>query len=109
MFDIGFTELLMIGVVTLVVFGPERLPGLARSAGFWIGRMRRTVNDLKQEFKQELHNADVMAREDELQREFDQRSIGARQEPASAVSKPVPPSHAALSAHSSAEASDDRK
>lgn len=105
MFDIGFSELLMVGVVALIVFGPERLPGLARSAGFWIGRMRRTVNDLKQEFKQELHNADVLAREDELQREFDQRSIGISQAPAS---KPVPPSHAALSAHANTDHNDER-
>jgi sec-independent protein translocase protein TatB len=39
MFDIGFTELLLIGVVALIVLGPDRLPGAVRTAGLWIGRI----------------------------------------------------------------------
>ena len=54
MFDVGFFELLVIGVVTLLVVGPERLPGIARSAGRWMGRARRMVGNLKAEVDREL-------------------------------------------------------
>ena len=39
MFDIGFSELLLVGLVALLVFGPDRLPGAARMAGLWVGRL----------------------------------------------------------------------
>lgn len=54
MFDIGFFELILIGVVALLVIGPERLPGLARTAGKWMGRARRFVGTVKQDIEQEL-------------------------------------------------------
>ncbi|MFD2113742.1 Sec-independent protein translocase protein TatB [Thiorhodococcus fuscus] len=54
MFDIGFTELLLIGVVALVVLGPERLPKVARVAGMWVGKARRTLASVKQEIDREL-------------------------------------------------------
>lgn len=62
MFDIGFLELMLIGVVALLVVGPERLPRLARTLGLWIGRARRyaaTVkSDVEREFREhELHQA----------------------------------------------------
>jgi sec-independent protein translocase protein TatB len=55
MFDIGFSELVMIGLVSLLVIGPERLPKVARIAGFWIGKARNIVASVKSEIKQELH------------------------------------------------------
>jgi sec-independent protein translocase protein TatB len=54
MFDAGFTELLLIGVVALVVIGPERLPGVARTAGKWLGKGRRMLSDVKAEIDQEI-------------------------------------------------------
>ena len=54
MFDIGFAELLIIGVVALVVLGPERLPVAARTAGLWIGRIRRSVSNIQSEISEEL-------------------------------------------------------
>jgi sec-independent protein translocase protein TatB len=54
MFDIGFSELIMIGLVSLLVIGPERLPKVARLAGFWIGKTRSMVASVKSEIKQEL-------------------------------------------------------
>ncbi len=54
MFEIGFSELLMLGLVSLLVIGPERLPQLARIAGFWVGKLQRTVADVKAEIRQEL-------------------------------------------------------
>ena len=47
MFDIGFSELLLVGLVALIVFGPERLPGAARTAGLWIGRLKRSFSAIK--------------------------------------------------------------
>lgn len=55
MFEIGFWELVMIGVVALIVVGPERLPGLARKAGLWVGKARRMVAEVKADVDRELH------------------------------------------------------
>lgn len=54
MFDVGFFELLLIGIVGLVVIGPDRLPGVTRKAGLWIGKARRMVGDVKADIEQEL-------------------------------------------------------
>ncbi len=54
MFDIGFWELTIIGVVALLVIGPERLPRVARTAGLWVGRARRFVGTVKAEIDREL-------------------------------------------------------
>ena len=54
MFDISFWELAMIGVVALIVVGPERLPGLARTTGRWLGKARRMVAEVKAEVDREL-------------------------------------------------------
>lgn len=55
MFEIGFWELVMVGVVALIVVGPERLPGLARTAGLWLGKARRIFAEVKAEVDRELH------------------------------------------------------
>lgn len=54
MFDVGFSELCLIGLVSLLVIGPERLPKVARLAGFWLGKMRSMVASVKEEIKLEL-------------------------------------------------------
>ena len=54
MFDIGFFELLLIGVVALLVIGPERLPTVARKAGMWVGRARRFVSSVKRDIDREI-------------------------------------------------------
>ena len=54
MFDIGFWELVLIAVVALLVIGPERLPKVARIAGLWLGRARRTLASVKDEIDREL-------------------------------------------------------
>jgi len=54
MFDIGFTELLVIGVVALIVIGPERLPKVARTAGLLYGRMQRYVSSVKSDISNEI-------------------------------------------------------
>ena len=55
MFDIGFWEVAVIGVIALLVVGPERLPGLARTVGLWVGRVRRYVAHVKQDIEREIH------------------------------------------------------
>ena len=54
MFDIGFSELLVIGVVALIVIGPERLPKVARTAGLLYGRMQRYVSSVKSDISHEI-------------------------------------------------------
>ncbi|HTQ76807.1 MAG TPA: Sec-independent protein translocase protein TatB [Burkholderiales bacterium] len=54
MFDIGFSELLVIGVVALIVIGPERLPRVARTVGHLIGRLQRYVSDVKADINREV-------------------------------------------------------
>jgi len=54
MFDIGFFEIALIGIVALLVIGPERLPGVARTAGLWVGKMRGFVASVKTDIDQEL-------------------------------------------------------
>ena len=54
MFDIGFTELMVIGVVALIVIGPERLPKVARTAGHLYGRLQRYVSSVKSDISHEI-------------------------------------------------------
>ena len=54
MFDIGFMELLLIGVILLLVVGPERLPRLAQFAGAWYGKAMRSFESAKQEINREI-------------------------------------------------------
>ncbi|MBT8429562.1 MAG: Sec-independent protein translocase protein TatB [Gammaproteobacteria bacterium] len=54
MFDVGLLELLLVGIVALLVVGPERLPKLARTAGMWLGRGRRFISSVKDDIDREL-------------------------------------------------------
>ena len=54
MFDVGFSEILVIAVVALIVIGPERLPKVARTLGHLFGRMQRYVNDVKADISREM-------------------------------------------------------
>lgn len=54
MFDIGFSELMVVGAVALVVIGPERLPKVARTVGHLLGRMQRYVHDVKTDINREM-------------------------------------------------------
>lgn len=54
MFDIGFWELTVIGVIALLVVGPERLPAMARTLGLWVGRIRRYVSHVRDDIEREI-------------------------------------------------------
>lgn len=76
MFDIGFSELLVIAVVALVVLGPERLPKAARFAGLWLRKARAQWYSVKAEFERELA-ADELKRS--VQAPFEQASASVQQ------------------------------
>ena len=59
MFDIGFWEIALIGVIALLVVGPERLPALARNVGLWVGRMRRYVAHVRDDIEREINAEEV--------------------------------------------------
>ena len=84
MFGISFSELLLVGLVALVVLGPERLPGAARTAGLWVGRLKRSFNAIKQEVEREigaddirrqLHNEHILSMEQEARRILNPSSV----------------------------------
>lgn len=54
MFDVSFWELFLVGIVALLVLGPEKLPRAARTAGLWIGKARRTLAEMQAEIEREL-------------------------------------------------------
>ena len=73
MFDIGFAELLLIGVVGLLVVGPEQLPGAVRTTLAWVNRFRRSFDQIRTEVRRELHNDEVMQKLKAESREFERQ------------------------------------
>ncbi len=67
MFDISFTEMMLIGVVALVVIGPERLPKVARAAGHLLGRAQRYVSDVKSDINREIQLDELKKLRSEIQ------------------------------------------
>ncbi len=65
MFDFGFSELVMIGIVALVVLGPERLPTVARTAGQWLGKAQRMVQQVKSDIEREAELSELKKVQDE--------------------------------------------
>lgn len=67
MFDIGFSELVVIGLVALIVIGPERLPRVARTVGHLIGRLQRYVADVKSDINREVELDELRKMRDSVQ------------------------------------------
>lgn len=59
MFDIGFWELVLVGIVALLVVGPERLPKMAYEVGLWFGRLQRYLRNARFQIENELHNYEI--------------------------------------------------
>ena len=72
MFDMGFLELLIIGVVGLLVLGPERLPKAARTLGLWIGKIKRTVSGMQREINAQLEAEELRQKLNEQQKKLDE-------------------------------------
>lgn len=70
MFDIGFSELLLVFVIGLLVLGPERLPKAARTLGFWMGKAKSTFNNLRNELEREALNQEMRERMEKEMREM---------------------------------------
>ena len=125
MFDIGFSEIVLIAVVALVVLGPERLPKAARTLGLLFGRLQRYVNEVKADVSREMELDELRKLQSEMQgaaREFQQSVTSAANDLAtgvrnvegqlneagaetlaSAPSEPAPPSAAVSAAPAPAE------
>lgn len=69
MFDIGFSELMILAVVALVVIGPERLPKVARTVGHLMGRFQRYVSDVKSDIDRELRLDEMKKLREEVERQ----------------------------------------
>lgn len=125
MFDIGFSELMVIAVVALIVIGPERLPKVARTVGHLFGRMQRYVNDVKADISREMAlddlrklQANIQETANSLEQSMNQevRAVesglnqiaGDAQSTAPAAAEPAPAA-AALPAAESAPATDSAK
>ena len=116
MFDIGFSELMVIGVVALLVIGPEKLPKVARTLGHLLGRAQRYVNDVKSDINREIQLDELKklqsqvtdsarALEDSVRKEYDsartaletpaQAAVAELQEVAQQAAAPVAPAASA--------------
>ena len=67
MFDIGFSEMIVIAIVALVVIGPERLPRVARTAGHLLGRLQRYVSDVKADINREMQIEELRRLQSEIE------------------------------------------
>ena len=84
MFDIGFSELMVIAVVALVVIGPERLPAVARTLGHLFGRLQRYVNDVKADISREIELDELKKFKNEFEEAAQSVESSVRTEVASA-------------------------
>lgn len=100
MFEIGFWEIVLVGVVALIVVGPERLPGLARTAGLWVGKARSMVAQVKaevdrelqlQELKQSLQNTSDLSELKAIKEELAQRAQAIERDLQAEFDDPGPP------------------
>jgi sec-independent protein translocase protein TatB len=71
MFDVGFSEMLLVGLIALLVFGPERLPRVAKEAALWIRKARSMATSVKQEIDRELQLQDLKESMDKQKREME--------------------------------------
>lgn len=89
MFDIGFLELLIIGVVGLLVLGPERLPKAARTTGLWIGKIKRSVSGMQREISAQLEAEELRQKLTEQQKKLDAGLDKARRDVESYAESPT--------------------
>ena len=73
MFDIGWTELVLIGVVALIAIGPKELPGVLRMVGQWLGKARRMAGEFQSQFQEAMREAEVA----DMKKQFDDVSEAA--------------------------------
>ena len=75
MFEVGFTEILMVALVALLVVGPERLPDLVRTTGRWIGRAQRIARELRTEFDRDIGREELTRLQNDLRSTTSERIV----------------------------------
>lgn len=89
MFDIGFSEIILVALVALLVVGPQEFPTLVRNIGSWLGKARHFMSAVKTEFDREIHKADeikrLMAKEVEIAERHKDLDAARRADPSSSV------------------------
>ena len=80
MFDIAFSELIVIALVALVIIGPERLPRMARTAGHLLGRLQRYVNDVKADINREIQLEELKKMQQQVEESARELQSGLTQE-----------------------------
>lgn len=78
MFDFGFSELVVIGVVLLIVVGPQRLPKVARTAGHVLGRLQRYVSDVKSDIQREMQLDELKKLQQQVQQQAHEMESSVR-------------------------------
>lgn len=73
MFDIGWSELIVIGVVALIAIGPKELPGVLRMVGQWMGKARRMASEFQSQFQEAMREAEVA----DMKKQFDDVTAAA--------------------------------
>ena len=74
MFDIGWSELLLIGIVALIAIGPKELPGALRTLGLWMGKIRRMAAEFQGQFQEAMREAEI----DQLKKDMDDMAAKAK-------------------------------
>jgi sec-independent protein translocase protein TatB len=74
MFDIGWSELLLIGIVALIAIGPKELPGALRTLGQWMGKVRRMAAEFQGQFQEAMREAEI----DQLKKDMDEMAAKAK-------------------------------
>lgn len=91
MFDVGFSEMLLLGLIALLVFGPERLPKVAREVGLWVRKIRAMASSVKQEINHELQLQELKDAMDKQKKEMDRMQQAVRNASIAPPEKPDPP------------------
>jgi sec-independent protein translocase protein TatB len=74
MFDVGWSELLLIGIVALIVIGPKELPGALRTLGQWMGKLRRMASEFQGQFQEAMREAEMA----DLKKQVDEMTTQAQ-------------------------------
>ena len=109
MFDIGWTELVVIGVVALIAIGPKELPGALRALGQWMGKIRRMAGEFQGHFNEamrEAEMADLKKQVDTLTSSFDPMETARKEMESAMEDKPASPATAEAAAWRDGAAAD---
>ena len=85
MFDIGWSELVVIGMVALIVIGPKELPGVLRTLGQWMSKIRRMAREFQGQFQEAMREAEMA----DLKKQFDETTSSCNPRSTDAASRPT--------------------